>query len=58
MEYALSVTNEQLEDKEIDKLMRQRDGEVDDNDYKNIYSMNGVDLLDLNKGDQPFLYMS
>ena len=24
---------------------------------ENIYSMTGVDLLDVNKGDQPFLYM-
>ena len=24
---------------------------------ENIYSMIGVDLLDVNKGDQPFLYM-
>ena len=23
---------------------------------ENIYSMTGVDLLDVNKGDQPFLY--
>ena len=24
---------------------------------ENIYSMIGVDLLDINKGEQPFLYM-
>ena len=43
-----SVTDEQLEDKEMGKLMTMS---------KNIYSMTGVDFLDVNKGDQPFLYM-
>ena len=38
--------DEQLEDKEMGKLMS-----------KKTYSMTGVDLVDVNKGDQPFLYM-
>ena len=43
-----SVTDEQLEDKEMGKLMTMS---------KNIYSMIGVDFLDVNRGDKPFLYM-
>ena len=48
MEGDKSVMDEQLEGKEMWKLMTMSE---------NIYSMNGVDLLDANKGDQPFLYM-
>ena len=42
------VLDEQLEDKEMGKLMTMSE---------NIYSMTSVDLIDVNKGDQPFLYM-
>ena len=43
------VIDEQLEEKEnLGKLMTMSE---------NIYSMTGVVLLDVNKGDQPFLYM-
>ena len=41
--------DEQLEDKvNLGKFMTMSE---------NIYSMTDVDLLDVNKGDQPFLYM-
>ena len=32
-----SVTDEQLEDKEMGKLMRKRDEEVDDNEYEYLF---------------------
>ena len=40
--------DEQFEDKEMGKWMPMSE---------NIYSMTSVDILDVNKGDQPFLYM-
>ena len=40
------ITDEQLEDREMGKLMSE-----------NTYSMTWVDFVDVNRGDQPFLYM-